>query len=70
MGVLWKKLWFDLWVRKTRTLLVIISIAAGVFAVGTVFGMNDQLVKRLDQAHQLISTCFSAAPLDKTWLLN
>ncbi len=52
MGVLWKKLWFDLWARKTRTLLVIISIAAGVFAVGTVFGMNDQLVKRLDQAHQ------------------
>ena len=35
-----------------RTLLVIISIAAGVFAVGTVFGMNEQLVRGLDQAHQ------------------
>lgn len=52
MSVLWSKLWFDLWRRKTRTLLVIISVAAGVFSVGTIFGMDDQLVNRMDTAHQ------------------
>lgn len=32
----WKKVWMDLWANKTRTLLVILSIAVGVFAVGVV----------------------------------
>lgn len=32
----WKKVWRDLWGNKTRTLLVVLSIAVGVFAVGTV----------------------------------
>ena len=39
MGVLWHKVWFDLWHNKTRTLLAVLSIAAGVFAVGAMFGM-------------------------------
>ena len=50
MSVLWHKLWFDLWERKTRTLLVIISVAAGVFSIGTIFGMNDQLIRGMDSA--------------------
>lgn len=32
----WKKVWMDLWANKTRTLLVVLSIAVGVFAVGVV----------------------------------
>jgi putative ABC transport system permease protein len=32
----WKKVWMDLWVNKTRTLLVVLSIAVGVFAIGVV----------------------------------
>ena len=52
MSVLWRKLWFDLWERKTRTLLVIMSVAAGVFSIGTIFGMNDQLVRGMDSAHR------------------
>ena len=32
----WKKVWRDLWANKTRTLLVVLSIAAGVFAVGLI----------------------------------
>lgn len=52
MSVLWRKLWYDLWERKTRTLLVIISVAAGVFSIGTIFGMNDQLIRGMDSAHQ------------------
>ena len=44
MGVIWQKVWFDLWHNKVRTILAIISIAVGVFAVGAIFGMNDQML--------------------------
>ncbi len=52
MGVIWYKVWFDLWHNKTRTLLVVISIAVGVFAVGMIFGMNDQMLTLMDQQHR------------------
>ena len=51
MSVIWYKVWFDLWQRKGRTLLAVISIAAGVFAVGTIFGMVDQLLSTMDARH-------------------
>ncbi len=52
MGVIWGKVWFDLWNNKGRTLLAVLSIAVGVFAVGTIFGMNDQMLTRMDKSHQ------------------
>ena len=51
MNVLWRKLWHDLWERKSRTLLVVMSVAAGVFCVGAIFGMNDQLYNQMDISH-------------------
>ena len=51
MTVLWNKLWHDLWERKSRTILVIMSVAAGVFCVGAIFGMNDQLYNQMDISH-------------------
>ena len=39
MSVIWAKVWFDLWHNKVRTLLAVLSISAGVFAVGAMFGM-------------------------------
>jgi putative ABC transport system permease protein len=54
MGVLWHKIWFDLWHNKTRTLLAVLSIAAGVFAVGAIFGMSDMLLKNMDKSHQAV----------------
>lgn len=33
----WRKVWADLWGNKLRTLLVVLSIAVGVFAVGMVY---------------------------------
>ena len=54
MGVLWYKVWFDLWHNKTRTLLAVLSIAAGVFAVGAIFGMSDLLVTNMDRSHQQV----------------
>lgn len=54
MGVLWRKIWFDLWNNKTRTLLAVLSIAAGVFAVGAVFGMSDMMLNTMDKSHQAV----------------
>ena len=34
MSVIWYKFWSDLWYNKARTLLAVLSIAAGVFAIG------------------------------------
>lgn len=51
MSVIWYKVWFDLWQRKGRTALAVLSIAAGVFAVGTIFGMVDQLLSTMDVSH-------------------
>ena len=52
MSVIWHKVWSDLWDNKIRTLLAILSIAVGVFAIGAIFGMVDQLITGMDSAHQ------------------
>ena len=52
MSVIWNKVWFDLWYNKARTILAILSIAAGVFAIGSIFGMVDQMLSTIDAAHQ------------------
>ena len=54
MSVIWAKVWFDLWHNKVRTLLAVLSISAGVFAVGAMFGMSDQLLSAMDAAHQAV----------------
>jgi putative ABC transport system permease protein len=54
MNVIWKKVWFDLWHTKTRTLLAVLSIAAGVFAVGVMFGMADLMNTMLDASHRAV----------------
>jgi putative ABC transport system permease protein len=51
MSVIWVKVWHDLWQHKSRTLLAILSIAAGAFAVGAIFGMVDQMLSGMDAAH-------------------
>jgi putative ABC transport system permease protein len=54
MGVIWYKIWFDIWHNKTRTLLTVLSIAAGVFAVGAIFGMSDMMLANMDSSHQAV----------------
>jgi putative ABC transport system permease protein len=54
MGVLWYKVWSDLWHNKTRTLLAVLSIAAGVFAVGAIFGMSELLVTNMNESHRAV----------------
>lgn len=55
MGVIWSKIWSDLWGHKVRTLLAVLSIASGVFALGAIFGMIDQLIPNLNRVHATIS---------------
>jgi putative ABC transport system permease protein len=55
MSVIWHKVWFDLWNNKFRTALAVLSIAAGVFAIGAIFGMVDQLLSGMDAAHQAVT---------------
>jgi len=52
MSVVWLKVWFDLWNNKLRTLLAVLSIAVGVFAVGAIFGMDDQMLTLMDKQHR------------------
>lgn len=52
MNTLWHKVWADLWWSKSRSVLAIISIAAGVFCVGTLFGMIDLQLSKMDAAHR------------------
>jgi putative ABC transport system permease protein len=44
----WRKIWADFWGNKTRTILVIMSIAVGVFAVGFVSSSYAILQKDMD----------------------
>jgi putative ABC transport system permease protein len=74
MGVIWYKIWFDLWHNKTRTLLAVLSIAAGVFAVGAIFGMSDLLTTNMDQSHRSVApphiNIILAQMVDRDTLLN
>ena len=65
MSVIWVKLWADLWDNKVRTLLAVLSIAAGTFAVGAVFGMADQLLAGMDTAHQAVNPSHATLFLEK-----
>ena len=47
----WNKVIRDLWVNKTRTILVVLSIAVGVFAVGTVAHMQVIVSDDLNQSY-------------------
>ncbi len=55
MSVIWHKVWSDLWHHKSRTLLAVLSIAAGVFSVGAIFGLVDQLLSGMDAAHRAVA---------------
>ena len=50
MGVIWHKIWYDLWENRGRTLRVVAIIAIGAFAVGTVLGAKEFILKALEQS--------------------
>jgi len=48
MSVIWYKVWSDLWHNKIRTLLAVLSIAAGMFAGTKNYYKGDQIRVRTD----------------------
>jgi putative ABC transport system permease protein len=52
MGVTWRKVWRDLVGNKARTVLVVLSTAVGVFALGLVFGLYGVLQARIMGSYQ------------------
>lgn len=52
MSIIWHKVWRDLAHNKTRTLLVVLSTAVGVFALGLVFGLSGVMRARLTEDHR------------------
>ncbi len=50
MRIAYRKVIRDLWSNKARTVLVVLSIAVGVMAVGMIFSSNTIMVRRLTEA--------------------
>lgn len=51
----WRKVLRDLWNNKTRTLLVVLSIAVGVFAVGMIAGAQSIIAADLPAAYNAVN---------------
>ncbi len=68
----WRKVFADLWGNKARTLLVVASIAVGVFAIGVIAGAYVILAEDLDRSYtaanpaniELITTPFESDLVD------
>ena len=52
MSVVWRKVWRDLAHNRLRTLLVVLSTAVGVLALGLVFGLSGVMRVRLTEDHR------------------
>ncbi|MEG6584773.1 FtsX-like permease family protein [Dendrosporobacter sp. 1207_IL3150] len=57
----WRKVWADIWGNKLRTLLVVLSIAVGVFSVGMVY--SSYLMFQRDLANSWGSAAPASASL-------
>ena len=64
----WHYAWRDLWHHKTRTLLVILSIAVGIFAFGSILGTIVTLNHDLPLQYRAIepaSAILHVSPFDE-----
>src|SRR5512143_2376754 len=52
MGIAFRKVWRDLWNNKGRTLLVVLSIAVGVLALGMITASNRLLTRQMTLAQR------------------
>ena len=55
MKLRWRKVWRDLWANKTRTILVLLSIAVGVTAIGMVMGAQIIVDESLPAAYAAVN---------------
>lgn len=54
IGPRWQKVFRDLWSNKTRTILVVLAIAVGIFTFGSVFITQEVLVADMNTQYQAI----------------
>src|SRR5512134_2752763 len=47
----WKKVYRDLWINRSRTILVILSISIGVFALGMIVSTQQALTASLAEQY-------------------
>jgi putative ABC transport system permease protein len=55
MSTVWRKVWRDLWGNKVRTILVMRSIAVGVFAVGYVSSSFVMILNDMDADYRSVN---------------
>ncbi|MBE7473050.1 MAG: hypothetical protein DPW09_00170 [Anaerolineae bacterium] len=55
MGVIWHKIWSDIWHNKGRTAQVVLIIAMGAFAIGMIITASEGVSVRLGQVWQASS---------------
>ena len=64
----WRKVLRDIWGNRRRTFLVVLSIAVGVFAVGTVAQLqvivSDDMVESYEAANPASATIYTDQPFD------
>ena len=64
----WRKILRDIWRNKRRTILMVLSIAVGVFAVGTVAQIRaivtDDMVESYEAANPPSAILYTAEPFD------
>ena len=60
----WSKVRRDLWANKSRTALVIISIAVGVFAFGVIAGARTTLLREVNQGYLAINPASATLQTD------
>ena len=51
LNILLHKIWRDLWLARQQTWLTIMSLATGLFTLGTITGMISLQLERMDQVH-------------------
>jgi len=51
MKIAFRKVWRDLWRNKGRTVMVVLSIAVGVMAVGMVVSGNQLVIDQMAESH-------------------
>ena len=71
MTTRWVKVWRDLWINRSRTILVILSIAVGVFAIGMITSAQQALNHSLSSQYAALrpaDAIFQTEPDSTTWL--
>ncbi|NIV28056.1 MAG: hypothetical protein GWN58_00695, partial [Anaerolineae bacterium] len=51
MSIIWRKVWRDLVDNKARTLMAVLSVGVGVFALGVIYGAYDVISSCLDDIY-------------------